>query len=178
VRRARFLDGDQHAGRPYLGNLLAMSVRETPRPGTLESIWIKRVRRGPMDPAREARLVAGRGIVGNANQGGKRQVTIIAREAWDAVTRELGLDVAPSMRRANLLVSGVTLANTRGRVLRIGECRLRIYGETKPCWQMEEAQPGLQEALRPEWRGGAFAEVLNDASIAVGDAVAWVEDER
>src|SRR5919202_1521409 len=58
--------------------------------GTLEAIWIKRFRRGPMDPAPTARLVAGRGIVGNANQGGKRQVTIIAREAWEAVTRELG----------------------------------------------------------------------------------------
>ena len=42
----------------------------------LEQIWIKRVRRGPMDAADRARVVAGRGIVGNANQGGKRQVTM------------------------------------------------------------------------------------------------------
>jgi MOSC domain-containing protein YiiM len=142
----------------------------------LESIWIKRFRRGPMDPAREATLVTGRGIVGNANQGGKRQVTIITREAWQAVERELGENVAPATRRANLLVSGVDLAETRGRVLRIGACRLRVYGETKPCWQMEEAHAGLQAALRPEWRGGAFAEVLDGGQIAVGDNVEWVED--
>jgi MOSC domain-containing protein YiiM len=128
-----------------------------------------------MDPASEARLVAGRGIVGNANQGGRRQVTIITREAWNAATHDLGVDVDPSTRRANLLVSGIDLANSRGRVLRVGECRLRVYGETKPCWQMEEAQPGLQAALRPEWRGGAFAEVLHDGTIAVGDPVVWVE---
>jgi MOSC domain-containing protein YiiM len=145
-------------------------------PGTLDSIWIKRFRRGPMDPAPEARLVAGRGIVGNANQGGKRQVTIISREAWDAVTRELGVDLDPATRRANLLVSGVELAKSRGRVLRVGGCRLRVYGETRPCWQMEEAQPGLQTALRPDWRGGAFAEVLEDGTIAVGDRVEWVEE--
>ena len=39
----------------------------------LEQIWIKRVRRGPMDPAQKASVVAGKGIVGNANQGGRRQ---------------------------------------------------------------------------------------------------------
>jgi MOSC domain-containing protein YiiM len=144
--------------------------------GRLESIWIKRFRRGPMDPARSANLVAGRGIVGNANQGGKRQVTIISREAWEAVERDLGENVAPETRRANLLVSGVALANTRGRVLRIGACRVRVYGETKPCWQMEEAHAGLQSALRPDWRGGTFAEVLDDGQIAVGDQVEWVEE--
>jgi MOSC domain-containing protein YiiM len=141
----------------------------------LESIWIKRFRRGPMDPASEATLVAGRGLVGNANQGGKRQVTIISREAWEAVQRELGENLAPETRRANLLVSGVDLVDTRGRVLRIGACRVRVYGETKPCWQMEEAHAGLQSALRPDWRGGAFAEVLDGGRIAVGDRVEWLE---
>jgi MOSC domain-containing protein YiiM len=143
--------------------------------GVLESIWIKRFRRGPMDAADSATLVAGRGIVGNANQGGKRQVTIISREAWDAVERELGESVAPETRRANLLVNGIDLADTRGRVLRIGACRVRVYGETKPCWQMEEAHVGLQLALRPDWRGGTFAEVLDDGQIAVGDRVEWAE---
>jgi MOSC domain-containing protein YiiM len=146
-------------------------------PGTLDSIWIKRFRRGPMDPAREARLVSGRGIVGNANQGGKRQVTIISREAWETATRELGTDVDPSTRRANLMVSGLELARTRGRILRVGNVRLRVYGETKPCFQMEEARAGLQNALRPDWRGGVFAEVLDDGTIAVGDRVAWVEEQ-
>jgi MOSC domain-containing protein YiiM len=146
--------------------------------GTLESIWIKRFRRGPMDPAREARLVAGRGIVGNANQGGKRQVTIISREAWAAATRELSADIDPAARRANLMVSGLELAKTRGRILRVGDVRLRVYGETKPCWQMEESRAGLQNALKPDWRGGVFAEVLDDGTIAVGDRVEWVAEQK
>ena len=145
--------------------------------GRLERIWIKRFRRGPMDSADDARLVAGRGIVGNANQGGKRQVTIISREAWEAVERELGEQVEPQTRRANLLVTGIDLARSRGRVMRIGQCRVRVYGETKPCWQMEEAHAGLQSALRPEWRGGVFAEVLDDGRIAVGDPVEWIEGD-
>jgi MOSC domain-containing protein YiiM len=145
--------------------------------GRLEAIFIKRAKKGPMDPATRAELVAGRGIVGNANQGGHRQVTLIEREAWDRMMTELGADAPPWTRRANLLVSGFPLAETRGRELRIGGCILRIAGETRPCELMDELVPGLREVMRPEWRGGAFAEVLTGGSIAVGDPIEWLSGE-
>ena len=141
--------------------------------GVLEAIWIKRAKRGKMDPAERARLLAGRGMVGNANQRGRRQVTIIEREVWEALVSGLGSDLGPSARRANLMVSGFPLAGTRGRTLRVGAVRLRVLGETKPCERMEEALPGLRAAMRPDWRGGAFAEILDDGEIGVGDEVVW-----
>jgi MOSC domain-containing protein YiiM len=38
---------------------------------------------------------------------------------------------------------------------------------------MDEARPGLREAMTRNWRGGVFAEVLDDGEIAVGDQVEW-----
>ena len=138
----------------------------------LEQIWIKRVRRGPMDPAERARVVAGRGIVGNANQGGKRQVTIVSSKHWSKVTAPLGDVPDPRLRRANLLVSDIDFTNdARGKILKIGNVRIRIYGETRPCEQMEDAVPGLQDAMSVPWGGGAFGEILDDGEIAVGDDV-------
>lgn len=145
--------------------------------GTLAAIWVKRNKRGPMDGALEGELVAARGLVGNANQGGRRQVTILEEEVWAAMMRELDADVPTAGRRANLVLRGLPLLNSRGRELAIGACRLRILGETKPCERMDEAVPGLRRLMFPEWRGGAFAEVLVGGRIQVGDSAAWVASE-
>lgn len=127
-----------------------------------------------MDPVGEAEAVEGRGLKNNANQGGKRQVTLIDESRWREAQEVLGNDVDPRARRANVMLRGIDLEKTNGRILRIGDCVLRIYGETRPCEQMDEAQEGLREALKPRWRGGAFAEIVTGGTIRVGDTAEWV----
>ena len=146
--------------------------------GVLEAIWKKRAHGGPMDPQREGRLIAGRGLEGNTDQGGRRQVTLIEAEVWETLAREFGHPIDPAARRANLMVRGVRLQETRGKLLSIGPCVIRILGETRPCELMNEAEPGLQNALSPDWRAGAFGEVLEGGPIALGDAVALRTDEH
>ena len=153
-----------------------MSKQTRPAGGRLEAIWIKRMKRGPMDFVEQAVMQAGEGLVGNANQGGRRQVTILERENWAELMTEVNGTLPPSTRRANLLISGLSLYRSAKRILRIGSCRIRILGETRPCERMEEAWPGLQAAMSRAWTGGAFGEVLDDGEILVGDAVCWVEE--
>jgi len=141
----------------------------------LEAIWLKCMRRGPMDAVERAILKAQQGIVGNTDQGGRRQVTLLECEVWEALMAQVGATLPPSIRRSNVLLSGVRLINSRQRILGTGACRIRILGETKPCERMEEACPGLQKVMYPEWAGGAFAEVLDDGEIVVGDSVRWLE---
>ena len=144
--------------------------------GRLEAIWLKRVRRGPMDPRQRVRVIAGRGLEDDANYGKKRQITILSAEQWEDVRRQVDPDLDPASRRANLMVRGVRLPESRGRVLRIGSCRIQINGETRPCRIIDEPHPGLREALDPDWRGGVYGEALDDGEIAVGDPVGWEEE--
>ncbi len=139
----------------------------------LHQIWIKRAHRGKMDPARRVSLVAGRGISGNANQGGPRQITVMDLGRWHELMDRLGADLDTSARRANLVIDSLDLYDSGGKTLRIGATRLLIHGETRPCERMDEALPGLQEAMRDRWDGGVFAEVIEGGEISVGDEVDW-----
>src|ERR1700680_3982829 len=144
--------------------------------GKIVSIWIKRAHGGPMDRVVEAEMIAGRGLSGNADQGGRRQVTLIDEGAWAEAQVELGVEVDPSARRANVLLRDVNLEESRGKTLRLGDCRIRILGETRPCHQMDHAYNGLRDVLRAPWRAGAFGGIVEGGTIHIGDAAAWTEE--
>ena len=108
----------------------------------------------------------------------KRQVTMLAREDWQAALDDLaggdgaGGDLYWTARRANLLVEGVRLPRAKGARLAIGDgVELEVTGQTVPCGRMDEAYPGLLKALYPEWRGGVTCRVLSGGAIATGDPV-------
>jgi len=128
-----------------------------------------------MKPVDELRIVAGQGVVGNKPQ--KRPVTLIAQERWAelmeqmgaSLHRKIGLD--PSTRRANVMLSGIDLIESTGKTIRIGDVELIVRGNTRPCHQMEAALPGLEEAMKARWGGGAWTEVVTGGTIRTGDDV-------
>ena len=144
--------------------------------GRLEAIWLKASHGGPMDSVDEAVAIEGRGLEGNADYDSWRHVTLVEKEVFEGLKSELSQDVEPSMRRANFLVSGIRLEDSEDRVLAVGDLRIRIKGETRPCMIMDQACPGLKDALVPNWRGGAHGSVLNGAAVRIGDEVSWEDD--
>ena len=141
--------------------------------GRLERIWVKRSTGNPMDTRKNVLLVTGQGLKGNLHQGGKRQITLLDQSAWENMILELGVELDPINRRANLLLSGISLSKTGGHILKIGGTRLRIIGETKPCQQMDNVFRGLQQAMKRKWRGGVHGEVVTGGAVQVGDHVCW-----
>lgn len=112
----------------------------------------------------------------------RRQITILALEAWEAALASLPDDLADELpvggpranlpwttRRANLLIEGASLPQARGARIQIGNVILEVTGQTNPCRRMEEARPGLLKALGPDWRGGVTCRVEVPGAIALGD---------
>ncbi len=127
-------------------------------------------KRTPMQIITEAIVTTEAGITGNCSgKGGKdrsRQITALSLLEWGDACRELGIEIPWHMRRANLLIDfpeyGPQLV---GKLLLFGYPSdigvvLEITGETDPCKRMDEVHPGLQEALKPKWRGGITCRVV------------------
>lgn len=139
--------------------------------GKILAIYIYPERGGLPLQVPEVQAVEGIGLQGDQRRTPKRAVTLLSREAWQQAMVQLDDDLPASARRANLLVSGMDLAETVGRRLRIGDVRLQVHGETKPCSLMDQRRDGLRAALEPDLRGGVHGAVLEGGIIRVDDAV-------
>jgi MOSC domain-containing protein YiiM len=101
---------------------------------------------------------------------GKRQVTVMSIEQWQFACDEVGTTLPWTVRRANLLVDGVSFDSSMiGQQIKIGQCILYVTGETDPCPRMDAQHQGLTQALTPDWRGGVCCRVIADGRIKVGD---------
>jgi len=143
------------------------------RPGRLVWIGLRPARREAMLAVVEARLEAGRGLVGDryARRDGDRQVTLVEAESLAAIASHLGLtEVAPDLIRRNLVTRGVNLLALKERRFRIGEAVLETSGECHPCSRMEETLGvGGYNAVRG--LGGITARVVSGGLIRVGDPI-------
>jgi MOSC domain-containing protein YiiM len=149
-----------------------------PRPGRLEWIGLSSAHRAPLHVVAEVEAVAGRGLVGDRHaktgRASNREVTLVSREALDAVGRWLARDVNPEDVRRNLLVSGVNVTALKGCRFRVGDVLLLGTAPCDPCTRMEEAlgEGGLA-AMRG--MGGLCAKVIEGGTLRVGDPLVFVE---
>lgn len=140
--------------------------------GRLEAIHLRPAARTPVRSVASATAIAGTGLAGDHTNGGRRQVTLLSREAWDAACRTLGRAIDPTARRANLVVAGFDLAACIGGSLHIGPVVVDVLGETRPCELLDDdGRLGLCAALRPEHRGGVYGTVRQGGTLQVGDPV-------
>ena len=88
----------------------------------LLGIAIRGKSRAPMELHQRAEITVEAGVVGDfRGRPGSRQVTVLAREAWEAAGDQLDQELPWTVRRANLLVEGIDLFETTGRLIKIGQ---------------------------------------------------------
>lgn len=145
--------------------------------GTLLAIQRAPKKAGSLEAVTHVSVSAATGIEGDARGIIKnRQVTILFSDGWQAACRELTADLPWHLRRANLLVDGMSAPREWGARLRIGSVLLMVTDETKPCGIMEKQHAGLRAALTPDWRGGVCCKVLEGGVITTGDRVELVSE--
>ena len=134
-----------------------------------------------MQGVAEATAVTGKGLEGDRyfrqvgtysdKPGPHREVTLIALEALEAVTRETGIALAPGKSRRNIVTRGVPLNDLVGQEFLLGQVRVRAVRRCPPCMHLESLTglPGVMQALVD--RGGLRVQVLTDGVIRVGDPI-------
>lgn len=141
--------------------------------GSVEAIFLRPAARLAVRSVDRAEAVAECGLEGDHAGGGKRQVTVLSLESWQDACAEFGRPLDPAVRRANVVVAGVDLAQSIGRTLRLGGATVEILGETRPCELMDDdGRLGLDAALRKDRRGGVFGAIVTSGTVQVGDDVA------
>jgi MOSC domain-containing protein YiiM len=137
------------------------------------------VRTGPgaaMRELKEATACAGGGLSGDNPSSPRRGVTLLCAPQWRQVNTELGTSLPWHTRRANLLVDCPTLEPLIGLTVAIGQVKIRIEGETKPCSVMDAAHAGLMTALKINCRGGVHGRIITDGVMRVGDPLVLIEE--
>jgi len=138
-------------------------------------LFLRPAAKTPVKEVERARAVAGKGLDGDHADGGNRQLTLLDAAAWKKACDEIGAEVDPGGRRANVLIEGLHLADTIGRRLRLGPCEVEVVGETAPCRMLDEVRQGLLAALKPERRAGVYGRIVTGGTLEVGAVVEIVE---
>lgn len=144
--------------------------------GTIIAMARRPERRAPMEEILAGDITLSAGLAGDF-KGAKhptRQITILAREDWQAALAELPPEAAClpwTTRRANIYCEGLRLPRAAGARLAIGKVVLEVTGQTHPCRRMDEAYPGLLKALGPNWRGGVTCKVVSGGPVRTGEGI-------
>ena len=141
--------------------------------GKLIEICISEKRGTQKVPVKNATLVAGYGIEGDAHAGNwHRQVSLLGLEEIEAF-RERGADVDFGAFGENLIVEGYALRSLPvGTRFRIGEALLEMTQIGKECHTHCAIYHQVGDCIMP--REGVFAEVLEGGRIAAGDEIEMI----
>jgi MOSC domain-containing protein YiiM len=147
--------------------------------GVVSGIHVAPEAGAPVEPRETVTAVADAGLQGDryfdeqgtfADRDGSA-LTLIEREALDAVEADYDLALEPGVHRRNVTTEGVALTHLVGERFRVGEAVCVGTERCEPCSYLERhlEREGVREAL--VHRGGLRARIVAGGTVAVGDAV-------
>ena len=149
--------------------------------GTVTHIFTTPVAAGSLESRTEVQAVPGLGLEGDRYynrcgtfsedaSGHDRELTLIQIEHIEGLKDSLGIELAPSEARRNIVTRGQNLNDLVGSEFVVGEVKLRGIRLCEPCAHMEELA-GKQVLNGLVHKGGLRAQVIEGGLIKVGDPV-------
>ena len=146
--------------------------------GTVLALALRPEKGGAMALAESISLTPENGVIGDHGTSQRRQVTLLDEENWIAACEEIATRLPWTARRANILVKGLDLPKLVGQRVRVGTALVEVIGEVDPCYVMDAAQNGLKDALKPDWRGGVYARVIESGIVASDDKISQIHSSQ
>ena len=151
---------------------------------TVERVFITSQAAAPMNELDAVEAAAGCGLRGDRYfreretgtfvtwESGERpsgyDLTLIEREAVEAVERDAGISLAPGEHRRNLETRNVALNHLVGKRFRVGEVVCRGIRLCEPCSHLQRiTEDGVLDAF--VHRGGLRADIVDSGTIRAGD---------
>ncbi len=138
--------------------------------GTVLAVCISARRGMQKSVVKQAELVAGHGITGDAHAGpGHRQVSLLAAASIEKI-KERGVDTFHGIFAENIVVGGIELVSLPvGAVLSVGTARLQVTQIGKECHNRCAIYEQAGDCVMP--REGIFARVTQGGVVAEGDRI-------
>ena len=139
--------------------------------GSVLALALRPEKGGAMALAGSLSLTPENGVIGDHGTSKRRQVSLLDIAAWQTACSEAGTTLPWTTRRSNILVQCEDLQSLVGQSIQLGTAHVQVLGEVTPCHFMDAAQPGLEAALKIDWRGGVYGRVIDAGQTSVGDQI-------
>jgi len=154
--------------------------------GYVEAIYIAPGKGEPTTLVEEAKLVPGKGIIGDryfdpqgptdVHSKSGRELTLIEIEAIDAMRSLDGINISVDRTRRNIVTRGISLNGLVGKEFSIGSIRLQGIRLCEPCdYLANRTDRRILDSM--VHRGGLRANILNEGIIHINDQITFLDKE-
>lgn len=132
---------------------------------TVKNLFIKSVKKQPLEARSSLRLKGAYGIEGDVNAHGAspRQILVVRAEDIEP------LDIKAGQLRENIVVEGLSLDEFQpGTCLHIGEAKIRLTYQCEPCHTVKHLVDDLSQL---DNKRGILGVIISGGAVKVGDEV-------
>jgi len=144
--------------------------------GKVVGVCMSQRRTDPKKNVGKGILIKGLGLAGDSHAGSEKEVSLLAMESIDRLSRETGISAEPGCFAENITTEGMDLTSLPlGSKLQAGEAKLEVMQIGKDPSQAHTYNYQGYSILPKE---GIFCKVIESGEIKVGDSITVTRTDK